>query len=98
MFYFKLYRDKRLKNLKYREKVQVVNRAVKLYRKDKPVKLTSRLLGVLVWCGIPASILFFMFSWNAAIGLFPLFIFILEIKTANDESGDVRKYLHQVVK
>jgi len=84
MFYFKLYDDKRLKGLKHRKKIEVVNNAVKLYRNDKPLNLTTRLLTMLTWCGIPALILFLVFSFSFAIGWFALSIFILNIKLANE--------------
>lgn len=97
MFYFKLYDDKRLKDLKHSKKIEIVNNAVKLYRKDKPLNITSRLLAMLIWCGIPAVVLFLVFSFGLAIGWFALSIFILEIKLANDESADVETYLNQVL-
>ena len=98
VLYFKLYDDKRLKDLKHSKKIEIVNNAVKLYRKDKPLNITSRLLAMLIWCGIPAVALFFVFNFSFAIGWFALSIFILEIKLANDESSDVEKYLNQVLK
>ncbi len=97
MFYFKLYDDKRLKDLKHSSKIEIVNNAVKLYRKDKPLNITSRLLAMCIWCGIPALVLFLVFSFSFAIGWFALSIFILEIKLANDESADVETYLNQVL-
>jgi hypothetical protein len=97
VFYFKLYDDKRLKDLKHSKKIEVVNNAVKLYRKDKPLNLSSRLLTLLIWCAIPAFIVSVVFSFSFAIGLFALSIFILEIKLANDESSDIETYLNQVL-
>ncbi|MDP2562340.1 hypothetical protein [Psychrobium sp. 1_MG-2023] len=97
MFYFKLYDDKRLKDLKHSKKIEIVNNAVKLYRKDKPLNITSRLLTVLIWCGIPSLILFLVFSFSFAIGWLALSTFILNIKLANDESADVETYLNQVL-
>jgi hypothetical protein len=97
VFYFKLYDDKRLKDLKHSKKIEIVNKAVKLYRKDKPLNITSRLMAMLIWCGIPAVVLFFVFNFSSAIAWFALSIFILDIKLANDESADVETYLDQVL-
>ena len=97
MLYFKLYDDKRLKDLKHSKKIEIVNNAVKLYRKDKPLNITSRLLAMLIWCGIPAVALFFVFNFSFAIGWFALSIFILEIKLANDESSEIESYLNKVL-
>lgn len=97
MFYFKLYDDKRLKNLKHSKKIEIVNNAVKLYRKDKPLNISSRLLTLFIWCGIPSLILFLVFSFSFAIGWFALSTFILNIKLANDESVDIETYLNQVL-
>ncbi|MBE0384404.1 hypothetical protein PCARR_b0374 [Pseudoalteromonas carrageenovora IAM 12662] len=52
---------------------------------------------MLIWGGIPAVVLFLVFSFGLAIGWFALSIFILEIKLANDESADVETYLNQVL-
>ena len=97
MFHFKLYEDKRLKNLKHSKKVEIVNNAVKLYRQDAPLNVKSRILTILIWCGIPALILFWVFDYGFAIGWFALSIFILEVKSANDESGNIEPYLSQVL-
>jgi len=97
VFYFKLYDDKRLKDLKHSTKIKIVNKAVKLCRKDKPLNITSRLLAMLIWCGIPALVLFLIFNFSFAASWFALSIFILEIKLANDESADVETYLNQVL-
>jgi len=97
VFYFKLYDDKRLKDLKQSSKIKIVNKAVKLYRKDKPLNITNRLLSMLIWCGIPALALFLIFNFSFAVSWFALSIFFLEIKLANDESADVETYLNQVL-
>ncbi|GMM84470.1 hypothetical protein [Pseudoalteromonas sp. MTN2-4] len=98
MFYFKLYDDKRLKDLKHSKKIEVVNEAVKLYRVDKPLNIIQRLLSMLFWCVIPALVLFSVFNFSFAIGWFALSIFILEVKTANDECAEIEPYLNQVLK
>ncbi|KGJ98569.1 hypothetical protein [Thalassotalea sp. ND16A] len=97
MFYFKLYDDKRLKELKHTKKIEIVNNAVKLYRKDKPLNISTRLLSILIWCAIPALILFLVSSFSFSIGWFSLSIFILNIKLANNESADVETYLNQAL-
>ena len=97
VFYFKLYDDKRLKDLKHSKKVEIVNNAVKLYRKDKPLNVSSRVLAMLTWCGIPAIVLFLVFNFGFAIGWFALSIFILEVKSANDESVNIEQYLNQAL-
>ena len=97
MFYFKLYDDKRLKDLKHSKKVEIVNNAVKLYRKEKPLNVSSRILSMLIWCGIPALVLFLVFNFSFAIGWFALSIFILEVKAANDESINVEPYLNRAL-
>ena len=97
MFYFKLYDDKRLKDLKHIKKIDVVNKAVRLYRKDKPLNTTSRLLTISIWCGVPSFVLFLIFNFSFAIGWFALTIFILNIKLANDESAKIEPYLEQVL-
>jgi hypothetical protein len=97
VFYFKLYDDKRLKHLKHSKKIEIVNKAVKLYRKDKPLNITNRLLTILIWCGVPALVLLLIFSFSFAIGWFALSIVILGIKTANDESAEIEPYLHKVL-
>ncbi|GHB75505.1 hypothetical protein GCM10008107_26390 [Psychrosphaera saromensis] len=97
MFYFKLYDDKRLKDLKHSKKVEIVNNAVKLYRKDMPLNVTSRILSIITLCGIPALVLFLLFNLSFAVGWFALSIFILEVKVANDESINVEPYLNQVL-
>ena len=83
MLYFKLYDDKRLKDLKHSKKIEIVNKAVKLYRKDNPLDITSRLLKMSIWCSIPAVVLFFVFNFSLAIAWFALSIFILDIKLAS---------------
>lgn len=97
MFYFKLYDDKRLKDPKHSKKIEIVNSAVKIYRKDKPLNVTSRLLAMLIWSGIPALVLFIVFNFGLAIGWFTLSIFIIVLKSANDESADIEPYLNQVL-
>ena len=97
MFYFKLYEDKRLKDLKHSKKIEIVNNAVKLYRKDTPLNVKSRILTMLTWCGIPALILFWVFNYGFAIGWFALSIFILQVKSANDESVNIEPYLNQAL-
>ncbi|MBO9490856.1 hypothetical protein J7384_10855 [Endozoicomonas sp. G2_1] len=61
------------------------------------MNIISRVLTMLIWCGIPAIALFLVFNFSFAIGWFALSIFILEIKLANDESADVETYLNQVL-
>lgn len=97
MFYFKLYDNKKLKHFKHNKKIEIVNSAVKLYRKDKPINISSRLLSIATWCGIPSLILLLIFNFGFAIGWFALTSFILNIKLANDESSDIEPYLNQVM-
>lgn len=97
MFYFKLYDDKRLKGLKHSEKVSIVNDAVKLFRKEKPINIPRRLLVLALWCAIPAIALLFAFNFSFAIGWFVLSTFILELKTASDESTEIEPYLNKVL-
>jgi hypothetical protein len=97
VFYFKLYDDKRLKDLKHTKKIEIVNKAVKLYRKDKPLNITNRLLTMLIWCGVPAIALFLAFNFSFAISWLALSTFILNIKFARDESADIETYLNQVL-
>jgi len=97
VLYFKLYDDERLKDLKHSKKIEVVNSAAKLYRKDNPLNVISRLLAVIIWCCIPAIILFFVFGFSFSVGFFTVSIIILNSKLANDESVDVEAYLNQVL-
>ena len=97
MLYFKLYDDERLKDLKHSKKIEVVNNAAKIYRKDNPLNVISRLLAVIIWCCIPAIILFFVFVFSFSVGFFTVSIIILNSKLANDESVDVEAYLNQVL-
>mgnify|MGYP003385029664 CR=1 FL=1 len=101
MLYFKLYDDERLKDLKHSKKIEVVNNAAKIYRKDNPLNVISRLLAVIIWCCIPAIILFFVFvfvfGFSFSVGFFTVSIIILNSKLANDESVDVEAYLNQVL-
>jgi hypothetical protein len=97
VFYFKLYDDKRLKYFKHGKKIEIVNSAVKLYRQDSPLNIQNRIIEILIWCGIPALILFLVFNFNFAIGWFALSIFILEVKSANDESASIEPYLNRVL-
>lgn len=97
MFYFKLYDDKRLIGLKHSKKIEVVNNAVKLFRKDKPLNMTNRLLSILIFCGIPAFIFGLLLGGGFSIGFFACTIIILNIKLANDETTDVETYLSQVL-
>jgi len=97
VLYFKLYDDERLKDLKHSKKIEVVNNAAKIYRKDNPLNVISRLLAVIIWCCIPAIILFFVFGFSFSVGFFTVSIIILNSKLANDESVDVEAYLNQVL-
>ena len=97
MFYFKLYDDKRLKGLKQSEKIEIVNSAVKQFRKDKPINISRRLLIMFLWCGIPALVFLILFNFGFAIGWFALSILILGIKTASDESAGIEPYLDKVL-
>jgi hypothetical protein len=64
VFYFKLYDDIRLKDYKHTKKIEIVNKAVKLYRKDKPLNITNRLLTMLIWCAVPAIVLFLVLNFS----------------------------------
>ena len=98
MFYFILYDNEKLKNFKHKRKIEIVNNAVKLYRKDKPLKMFSRLLAALIWCGIPSLIVFLIFNDGlAVIGSLSLSTVILNIKLANDESSEIEPYLEKVL-
>lgn len=97
MFYFELYDDTRLQGLKHSKKVNIVNNAVRLYRKDYPLNLCKRLLSIFIVCCIPALILLFLVNGSLAIGWFSLSILILNIKFAGDESPQVKPYLDQVI-
>jgi hypothetical protein len=98
VFYFELYDDTRLKGLKHSKKINLVNDAVRLYRKDNPLNLTRILLSIFIICCIPALILFLLVGSSLAIGWFSLSILGLNIKTAHDESPLVKPYLEQTVK
>ena len=98
VFYFKLYDDMRLKNLKHSQKINIVNDAVKLYRKDCPINLSKVLLTILIVCLIPAILSYFFVGANLAIGWFSISILGLNIKTARDETSLVEPYLDQVIK
>lgn len=98
MFYFELYDDNRLQGLKHSKKINIVNNAVRLFRKDYPLNLNKRLLPIFIVCCIPALISLFLVSGSLAISWFSLSIFILNIKFASDESPQVRPYLDQVIK
>lgn len=97
MFYFELYDDIRLQNLKHFKKVDVVNKAVKLYRKDKPLNLRKVVLSIFTICLIPALIFYFIFGVSLAVGWLSLSVFTLNIKAANNETPEVKPYLDQVI-
>lgn len=98
MFYFKLYDDMRLKNFKHSKKINIVNDAVKLYRKDSPLNLSKVLLTIFIACLIPALLSYFFVGANLAIAWFSISILGLNIKTARDETPLVEPYLDQVIK
>lgn len=97
MFYFELYDDTRLQGLKHSKKINIVNDAVRLYRKDYPLNLSKRLLSIFIVCCIPALILLFLVSSSLAIGWLSLSAFILNIKLAGSESSQIKPYLDQVI-
>ena len=97
MFYFRLYDDKRLDGLKHGKKINIVNDAVKLYRKDHPLNLTNRLLAVLIVCFVPAFISFLLVGFGLAIGWFALSTMLLEMRAASIESPQIEPYLDQVL-
>ncbi len=98
MFYFKLYDDKRLQGLKHSKKINIVNDAVKLYRKDHPLNLTRRLLSIFIVCCIPALILLLLVGGSLAFGWFSLSIIFWNIIAAGNESSQVKPYLDHVIK
>ena len=97
VFYFRLYDDKRLAGLKHGKKINIVNDAVKLYRKDHPLNLTNRLLAVLIVCFVPAFISFLLVGFGLAIGWFALSTMLLEMRAASIESPQIEPYLDQVL-
>lgn len=97
MFYFKLYDDPRLQNLKHNEKIIVVNNAVKLYRKDNSINLTRVFLLAVAMCFVPAVILYLISGVWLSVGWFSLSTFALGAKIASDESPLIEPYLDQVL-
>jgi hypothetical protein len=97
MFHFKLYDDSRLKDLKHTQKISIVNKAVKLYRKNHPVNLWTRLLLLFSVCVFPPVAIYITSEINLIIGWIALSIFILNIKLASDESPQVKPYLDKVL-
>jgi len=98
MFYFELYDDTKLQGLKHSKKINIVNDAVKLYRKEYPLNLTKKFLSIIAVCCIPALISFFLISGSIAIAWFTISILILNIKNAADESQKIKPYLDHVIK
>jgi hypothetical protein len=97
MYYFKLYDDLRLNNLKHSKKINIVNSAVKLYRKDHPLNLTKRLIPLTIFCLVPALVLLYLFGIGLTVGWFALSTMFFNINTASNESSNIEPYLDQVL-
>jgi len=98
VFYFKLYDDARLNGLKHSKKINIVNDAVTLYRKDSPFNFSKALLSIFIVCLIPALFSYLFVGVNLAVAWFSISILGLNIKTASDETPLIKPYLEQVIK
>jgi hypothetical protein len=87
----------RLRGFKHSKKINIVNDAVKLYRKDSPLNLSKVLLSIFIVCLIPALLSYFFVGVNLAVAWFSISILGLNIKTARDETSQIEPYLDQVI-
>ncbi|MBV7314293.1 hypothetical protein [Shewanella sp. NIFS-20-20] len=97
MIHFKLYDENIVRNLKHSEKVKVVNKAVKLYRKEHPINLGNRVFSILLYCVVPPILIYVLFDFNLIIAWMAFSIFILNFIVGNRESTHIKPYLEQVL-
>jgi len=97
VFYFKLYDDPMLAGYSVSEKNRIIHSAVKLSRKDYPVNLIKRLaiLGGVVF--LPAFLIYYFISLDAAISWTVAVTMIVSIKLNNIETPTIKPYLTQAI-
>jgi len=95
VLYFKLYDDPILAGYSTSEKNKIIHTAVKLSRKDYPLNLVKRLAILSGVVFLPAFVIYYYFSLDAAISWTVASTMIVSIKLNSLETPIIKPYLTQ---
>ena len=98
MFTVHLYDEPSLQGLSRGQKEKVINKAVKLYRKDYPIDIKKRVGLVVAICFFPALILFYLLGSSSALAWAVISSLALGFRFSARESVGAKTYIHQVLK
>lgn len=93
MFYFKLYDDPELAGYSASVKNKIIHSAVKLSRKEHPLNLVKRLSILFGVVFLPAFIIYYFFSLDAALSWTVAITMIVSIKLNSLETPIIKPYL-----
>ena len=92
-FIFSLYDDERLIKFDRKEKQAIIGRAIKNYRKDVPINRFQRISIFAATSLLPASIIYYFFSYGSSMAWFSSSALIVASILAYRETPDILPYL-----
>lgn len=93
MYHFKLYEDERLIGLNRKRKNQIINNAIRSYRKENPINWVKRLGLFSLVSFLPALLIYVFMGSGLVVGWLAMSSFILATKLAHDETSFILPYL-----
>ena len=97
MFHFKLYDDPKLAEYSVSVKNKIVHTAIRLSRKDNPLKLVKR--STILFCTVllPAFVIYYFFDFDAAVTWAAVLTMIVGIKLDSQETPTIEPYLARAI-
>ena len=93
MYHFKLYEDERLIGFNRKRKNQIINNAIRSYRKENPINWVKRLGLFSLVSFLPALLIYVFIGPSLILGWQAVSSFILATKLAHDETPLILTYL-----